>query len=113
MGVEVADDEAAAVEIHQARQDGIGRRTGWPVAAAGNRAARSGDGQVAYFAHRGFGGLGEESALAVRGAGLLRAHFVNRGQAALFDQLQQGLGLHIEHGVCAPEVIGNREHSAD
>jgi hypothetical protein len=92
---------------------GVGRGAGRPVASAGNRAARSGNGQVAHLAHRGFGGLGEEAALAIGCAGLLRTHFVNRGQAALFDQLQQGLGLHIEHGVSAPEVMENREDSAD
>ena len=44
---------------------------------------------------------------------ILDTAFVNGGQAALFDQLQQGLGLHIEHGVSAPEVMENREDSAD
>ena len=100
--VEVADDEPAAVEIDQTRQHGIGGSAGGPVAAAGDGAARAGHRQVAHLAHRRFGRLGEEAAFAVGGTRFLRTHLMDRGQAAFVDQLQQGLGLHIEHGVPTP-----------
>jgi hypothetical protein len=97
MGVQVANHPAAAMEVDQCRQHGFNIAAGWAVTAQGDRAVRAVGTQVQHTAHCGWVRLGIEPPVAVSLTGLDGRQFIGGGHAALLHQVQQGLGLGVQH----------------
>jgi len=101
VGVQVAHGPATAVVVDQ-----CGRRTGSagrPVQAQRDVAVRAVGGEVQHLGHVARFGLGGAAALQVEATRVLRAQRVGRRHTALHHQVEQGLGLGVEHVVSSCE----------
>jgi hypothetical protein len=91
--VQVTDDPAAAMEVHEQRQHGIHGHARWA-----HQPQRDAVGvEVAHQAHGRRVGLREGPAVAVGGAGLGGRLGVHGRHVALDHQVEQRTGLGVEH----------------
>ena len=98
--VQVADDPAAAVVVHQHRRRALALRRGLRVVQAQrDRAVRAVGLQVAGLGDRRRVGLRHRAALAVEGACVGRRQRVRRRDLALDHQVEQELGMGVQHRV--------------
>jgi hypothetical protein len=96
--VEIADDPATAVVVHQHRQR-AGARTQRPVQAHRDGAVRAVRGEVAHLGHFRGQRLRGGAALAVEGPRIGGRQRVGRRNAARLDEVEQGARLGMQHGV--------------